>query len=124
MPRGDVYAAINALKQLRQPLHLVLRANSQKPIFLTPQKKINTTIQRFAAKFNIKIYESSVNATHLHLLIKFADRESYIRFVRAISGRLVQQLNFNWLHSPFTRIAAWGMISYQPRVRVLTRLGG
>lgn len=119
----------------KQPLHLVLRADTQKPIFLTPQKTIKTTIQRFAAKFNIKIYEKSVNATHLHLLIKFTDRESYMRFVRAVSGRLAQELKFCWLHRPFTRIVtwgsdlkrvtlyiirnqkeAWGIISYRPRV--------
>jgi len=119
---------------IKQPLHLVLRADTQKPIFLTPQKKINITIQKFAAIFNIKLYESSVNATHIHLLIKFPDRESYTRFVRAVSGQLAQHLNFNWLHTPFTRIVtwgsdlkrvtlyiiknqkeAWGMISYRPR---------
>ena len=121
---------------IKQSLHLVLRADTKKPIFLTPQKKIKTTIQKFATKFNIKIYESSVNATHIHLLIKFGDRHSYTRFVRAVSGRLAQQLDFRWFSIPFTRVVswgrelkkvnlyiiknqkeAWGIISYRPRAK-------
>jgi REP element-mobilizing transposase RayT len=92
----------------KQPLHLILRADVKKPIFLATQPTVKKIVQKFADRFNIKIYESSVNANHLHLLIQFADRESYTGFVRAISGRLAQILKFAWLHLPFTRIVFWG----------------
>ncbi len=65
-------------------------------------------ILRFARKFGVKIFESSVNANHLHLVISFKHRLLYKKFVAAVTGRIAQILKIKWLNRPFTRIIEWG----------------
>jgi putative transposase len=93
---------------IKKPLHLVLRADIEKPIFLHREDVLDKLILRFAKKFGIKIFESSVNANHLHLVISFKHRLLYKKFVAAVTGRIAQILKIKWLNRPFTRILEWG----------------
>jgi putative transposase len=93
---------------VNKPLHLVLRADVTTPVFLHREHMLNKMILRFAKKFGIKIFESSVNANHLHLVISFKHRLLYKRFVAALSGRIAKLLKIKWLNRPFTRIIEWG----------------
>jgi hypothetical protein len=90
---------------IKKPLHLVLRAEGNKPVFL-----------------------------HQDLVIGFKQRYQHHFFVSALSGQIAQLLNIKWRNRPFTRIVewgrdlknvcayviknqkeAWGLISYKPR---------
>ena len=118
----------------KKPLHIVLRIKGDRPVFLHQDPIINKIIEKFAFRFAVKIYENSVNANHLHLVISFKHRVLYQYFVSALSGQIAQSLKVKWEHRPFTRIIewgkdfkmactyviknqkeAWGLISYQPR---------
>ena len=120
----------------KKPLHLVLRAKSHQPVFLHQDPIINKIIEKWATRFTIKIYESSVNANHLHLVIGFKHRQLYQYFISAISGRIAQLFKIEWEFRPFTRIIewgsdfkntciyviknqkeAWGLINYHPRLK-------
>ena len=120
----------------KKPLHIVLRAVGNKPFFLHQDPLINKIIEKWAARFAVKIYESSVNANHLHLVIGFNHRNLYQYFVSALSGQIAQLLKMKWEFRPFTRIIewgrdfksacayviknqkeAWGIINYQPRLK-------
>ena len=120
----------------KKPLHIVLRAAGHKPVFLRQDPTINRIIRKWAACFAIKIYESSVNANHLHLVIGFKHRKLYQYFISALSGQMAQKLKIKWEFRPFTRIIqwgrdfknacsyvvknqkeAWGIITYQPRLK-------
>ena len=120
----------------KKPLHIVLRTDSNKPVFLHQDPLINSIMEKWAARFAIKIYESSVNANHLHLVIGFRHRALYHYFVSALSGQIALLLKIKWVHRPFTRIIdwgrdfknacsyaiknqkeAWGIISYEPRCK-------
>ena len=120
----------------KKPLHIVLRAAGQKPVFLHQDPLINKLIEKWSARFKIKIYENSVNANHLHLVIGFKHRNLYKHFVCALSGQITQLLKIKWEYRPFTRILewgrdfknscsyviknqkeAWGIISYQTRAK-------
>ena len=120
----------------KKPLHIVLRAGVYKPVFLHQDPLINKLIEKWAARFAIKIYESSVNANHVHLVIGFKHRKLYHYFVRALSGQIAQKLKIKWEFRPFTRIIewgrdfknacayvvknqkeAWGLISFAPRTK-------
>ena len=118
----------------KKPLHVVLRVDTEKPVFLHNDPLINQLIEHFAKKFGIQVHLNSVNANHLHLVISFKHRDFYSKFLKALSGRLAQQFKIKWLHPPFTRVLnwgrdfknacayviknqkeAWGLISYTPR---------
>ena len=120
----------------KKPLHIVLRANCDEPIFLHQDPLINKVMLKWANRFAIKIYESSVNANHLHLLIGFKHRKLYQCFISALAGQIAQLLRMKWEFRPFTRIIewgrdfknacsyviknqkeAWGMITYEPRIK-------
>ena len=120
----------------KKPLHIVLRVKNHKPNFLHQDHIINKIIEKFALRFAVKIYESSVNANHLHLVISFKHRNLYHYFVSALSGQIAQLLKIKWEFRPFTRIIescrgfksacayviknqkeACGLISYQPRAK-------
>jgi REP element-mobilizing transposase RayT len=92
----------------KKPLHLVLKADSNKPVFLHQDRIVNKLIRQFADLFGIKIYESSVNANHIHLVIGFKHRKQYQYFVSSLSGQMAQLFNLRWLYRPFTRIIEWG----------------
>ncbi len=92
----------------KKPLHLILRADSVKPVFLHQDERLNNQIKKMAAKFGIKIFESSINANHLHMVISFKHRKLYSQFVAALAGRVAQIFKIKWLHRPFTRIVDWG----------------
>ena len=118
----------------KKPLHIVLRVSDQKPVFLHQDPQINKLIEKWATRFAIKIYETSVNANHLHLVIGFRHRKLYHFFISALSGQIAQILKIKWEYRPFTRIIewgrdfknacayviknqkeAWGLISFEPR---------
>jgi hypothetical protein len=94
---------------LKEPMHLVLRANIKKSGSLLKHRgAIIRTIDKFNKRFKVKDYQKAIVANHLHLLIQFSSREEYKAWVRSVTGQLAQKLSINWSLRPFTRIVTWG----------------
>jgi REP element-mobilizing transposase RayT len=98
----------------KHPIHLVLRSNHKScRAALAYGLSVNQKILNQAAeKFNIKIYDSVFNFTHVHMVIIIPSRESYIGFIRVLTAKLsrLAKLKSGQLFTlrPFTRIADWG----------------
>jgi REP element-mobilizing transposase RayT len=107
----------------KNAMHVVLRsklANNTGWSFCVSnsrKQEIEKRIRDQASLFNIKIYQMAVNSNHLHLLIKLYTRESFSKFIKAISGIIARialgvkkgnrlGLKF-WDSRPFSRIVDW-----------------
>ena len=125
----------------KMPLHMILRGNIFRSGSLVWNTNVVTdTIERFAGKFGVKIYQKAIASNNIHMLVKFKDRKSYTRFARAVAGELARKLCIKWILRPFTRIVTWGRdfkaaiayvvqnhleavgaIKYRPRTRRIKR---
>lgn len=106
----------------KRPVHLVMRstyARGEKS-FLAPKRArlVKDLVNRAGAHQGVKIYRFANSGNHLHFVILPASRTAYLRFIRAISGRLARLvlgaergnakgIKF-WDALPFTRILEWG----------------
>lgn len=91
------------------PLHLVLRANvNSKTSLLVHLGWVEFYLQKFGQRFGVKIYRKATVSNHIHLLLKFPNRECYIKFVRAFTGALSKKFEVEWSCRPFSRIVTWG----------------
>jgi hypothetical protein len=117
----------------KHPIHLILKAD-QKGVFNPSSQKLNSLIRKTARLFNIQIYDLAVNWSHIHFLIRFKQRNDYVKFIRALSSLLTEFSNISepqcssgrspiqtaeisdstvqkrklFTLRPFTRILAWG----------------
>ncbi len=93
----------------KRPIHLVIRAQvGQSTAFTRQRDWVVSLTKKYAAKFNIQIYQSGLEYNHLHLVIKTDRRESLHSFLRATTGVLAKQLKIKWIYRPYTRVLAWG----------------
>jgi REP element-mobilizing transposase RayT len=107
----------------KNAMHVVLRSklanNTGWSLCVSHDRKqeIENVIREQARLFNIRIYQMAVNSNHLHLLIKLYTRESFSKFIKAISGIIARialgvkkgkrlGLKF-WDSRPFSRIVEW-----------------
>lgn len=112
----------------KKAMHVVLRSSIAKNelSFLSYKRraKIEKTILKQAKLFNIKVYKLAINGNHIHLLIKLYFRDSYSKFIRAVTGLIARitlgiergkaklqrgctRLRKFWDYRPFTRIVEW-----------------
>ncbi|PIT99038.1 MAG: hypothetical protein COT74_12415 [Bdellovibrionales bacterium CG10_big_fil_rev_8_21_14_0_10_45_34] len=115
----------------KKTLHLVMRSSLAKGArsFYKKDAAIYALIQRQAKRFGVKIYRFANGGNHLHLVILAQSRESYVCFVRSVSG-LTARLIMNkqrgaaraeeepnqvvgatqgfWDRRPYTSIVEWG----------------
>lgn len=119
----------------KEPLHLVLKANKSmlssgslrsRQNFIT----ITRIIKKYSIRFHIKIEQVSVQADHIHLLIRATRRYGFHYFFRVIAGQMAQclvnqgklrvtdtprsnkQANKLWKYRPFSRVVR-GFRAYQ-----------
>ena len=112
----------------KKPMHLILRSDSVK-VFTPTNKSLKNLIYRTAEKYSIKIYELALNHTHIHLVVKLKNNDSYNTFIRELTSKMAnairrffksicgaqsrQKANCVDLktilsHRPFSRILDWG----------------
>lgn len=101
----------------KRSTHLVLRLRPKLPAFFNPRdRKFRKLLFEVAAKYESQIYQLVLNHTHCHIVIKFSNRKSYVRFIRAVTSKLVKLFSeqikirlkdiFEW--RPWTRMIQWG----------------
>ena len=117
---GDVRGKRKTKRPLstKLPIHLILRANHQvarkdmAKVFAYRDQKNIRILQSVAKKFQIKVYQSVFNYTHLHLIIVIPSRKAYIGFVRVLAAKLSALAGLKrgvlFALRPYTRVANWG----------------
>ena len=92
----------------RRPIHLVLKARNSF-VLLKNRKLVSALIEKMCRRFGIQLYQVAVHADHVHLTLQIAERSSYVKWIRAVTGALVLKCaNLSWKLIPYTRIASWG----------------
>jgi len=80
----------------KDPLHVVfkIRAGSLRKGLRSAEAftLIQKLLGRYSKKFFVKIEQFSVNADHIHLLLRCAKRSLYHHFFRVLAGQIAQQL--------------------------------
>lgn len=126
--------------------HLVLRARL--PILRLKKNRalISQLLVTISKRFQVKIYNNSLNSNHLHLLVKAPTQKALQDFTRVLAGQIAQRMTkavrgkknkFSfWLKPAWKRVVRWGrdflgltqyiyknqleslgFIAYQPRKR-------
>lgn len=90
------------------PMHLVLTVKKGRDLFKR-RLWVKSLLQSHAAKFGIKVYASSIQRDHLHLIVKIPNRRNYVGFIRAVTGVMARKIGKGiWHLRPFTRVTSWG----------------
>jgi len=103
----------------KKPVHLVIKSSKARGswAFLNNRNRrgIERWLKHFAQMNHLRIYETALNWNHLHLIVRFPDRKSYLHFIRSLTGTLPRSVfGFShptetfWDFRPFTRIVEWG----------------
>jgi REP element-mobilizing transposase RayT len=102
----------------KESIHLVLRSTKAKGklSFFKYKKDIDSIINTFAAKYHIEINSSATLGNHIHLHIKLFKRDTYKKFIRAVTAAIMMKItgfcrdrpkpaNYKfWDQRPFTRV--------------------
>ncbi len=101
----------------KRSTHLVLRLKPNLPSFFNPRdRKVRKLLLEVATKYEVKTYQLILNHTHCHIVMKFSNRKSYVRYIREVTSKLVKLFSeqtkitlkdvFEW--RPWTRMIQWG----------------
>ncbi|MCB0356873.1 MAG: transposase [Bdellovibrionales bacterium] len=94
----------------KRTLHLVLK--SKKELLLNDPLNRNTFqvyLWKYSQKFNVALYNWSIQKDHVHLQIKIPSRENYKSFIRSLTGQLTREWGKGiWQVTPYTRVLHWG----------------
>ena len=134
------------MNNLKHAAHLVLRVRL--PVLRLKKNKtlISQLLSKTAERFQVKIYNNSLNSNHIHLLVKAPTQKNLHDFLRVLTGQIAQRITgvvrgkknkvSFWLRPAWKRIVHWGrdffnlhryifqnqletlrLIQYQPRKR-------
>ena len=99
-------------------MHLVLRSTQAKGDWSFTRKKnrnkIDKILSKFAALYSVKVLSMAYVGNHLHFHLKLSTRQSYCKFIKAVTSAIVMAITgvnkFKsltkafWDLRPFTRI--------------------
>lgn len=139
----------------KNPMHLCLKSSQAVGQWSFHQPRnwqlIQELVRHHCRKNGIKLIEFANAGNHLHLLIKAGNRQTYLRFIKALCGAIALKITGSnkfqalakgfWDYRPFTRVIeslrgfltakdylllnqleAVGIISYQPyRLKTVDR---
>jgi len=101
---------------IKSTMHLVLRSSraTGKWRFQATRKKWRPILERFAAKYGVRILSHGDPGNHIHLHIQLLNRQAYKPFIRAVTAAIAmavtgasrwKKLDFKfWDYRPFTRV--------------------
>ena len=79
---------------LKQSHHLTLKSHhaiGARSLF-RHKKMILSLIKKNSLKFQVKVYEYSIQGNHIHLLVKAQTREGLQNFFRVVAGHIAQRI--------------------------------
>jgi hypothetical protein len=134
------------MKSMNKAEHVVLRSRYSVLRLKKNKSLISGLLFEGAEKFQVKVYNNSLNSNHIHLLVKAPSQKNLNDFLRFLAGQIAQRItgavrgkknHFSfWLKPVWRRIVYWGrdffnlqsyiyknqletlgLIPYQPRIR-------
>jgi len=122
---------INCQKALHTVIKSSLAKGTQSLKALHNEEMVWQIISQQAAKNDIKLYSYANAGNHLHMLLRAKTRESYVKFIRAITGLIARhvlkaergraQNKKFWDARPFTRIVHFGRHDFHKVKKYLLR---
>ncbi len=98
----------------KHAIHLTLKSDLT-GVFNPGNRSLEKLLETAAEKFQVRIYSSALNWSHIHCVIKIKDRKDYNAFIRVLTSALAIKIrkykNFTgkvFTLRPFTRILSWG----------------
>jgi len=99
----------------KHPIFMTLKS-THTSFFNPSTRSLERVIREYAAKYQIKIHEFSLNWTHIHFAISIPSKENYLAFIRTLTAEIVRLLskalgkNLKGLFDlrPHSRIVTWG----------------
>jgi REP element-mobilizing transposase RayT len=90
---------------------------------------IRQLLKQLGHRYQVTVYEHSVNSNHLHLVVRAKTRKGFQDFLRVFSGQVAQKITKTfkgislktsfWEFPPFTRILEWGRAFLTARQYIL-----
>ena len=106
------------MKRMKQAEHVVLRARYSVLRLKKNKSLISGLLFEGGEKFQVKIYNNSLNSNHIHLLVKAPSQKKLHDFLRFLAGQIAQRITgavrgkknrFSfWLKPVWRRIVHWG----------------
>jgi len=106
------------MKRMKQAEHVVLK--SRFPVLRIKKNKplISGLLFEGAEKFQVKVYNNSLNSNHIHLLVRAHSQKNLHDFLRFLAGQIAQRITgavrgkknrFSfWLKPIWRRLVHWG----------------
>ncbi len=113
----------------------------QSPHLTRFRKPITDLFNKFSKDFNVKLYELAICGDHIHFVALFPNKDSYVKFIKALTGTIARKHKIKFKFRPWSRILAWGRalkiaikytlqnhlesigaIPYQPRAKAKARI--
>jgi REP element-mobilizing transposase RayT len=106
------------MKRMKRAEHVVLRTRFAVLRFKNNQALISRLLFEGAEKFQVKVYNNSLNSNHIHLLVRAHSQKNLHNFLRFFAGQIAQRITgavrgkknkFSfWLKPVWRRIVHWG----------------
>jgi REP element-mobilizing transposase RayT len=106
------------MKRMKQAEHVILRARYSVLRLKKNKSLISGLLFEGAEKFQVKVYNNSLNSNHIHLLVKAPSQKNLHDFLRFLAGQIAQKITgavrgkknrFSfWLNPIWRRIVYWG----------------
>lgn len=81
--------------------------------------RIRTIIEKFSAKYGVKVYSFANVGNHLHFHIQLSNRHSYRSFIRAVTGAIAMAVTGTSRWKKLKSVAKDRFWDYRPFTRVL-----
>ncbi len=98
----------------KHAIHLILKSDLT-GVFNPGNRRLEQLIRSTAERFHVRIYETALNWSHIHCVIRIKDRNNYNALIRVLTSTLAIKIrkykNFTgkvFTLRPFTRILNWG----------------
>jgi len=77
---------------MKQAEHVILRARYSVLRLKKNKSLISGLLFEGAEKFQVKVYNNSLNSNHIHLLLKARSQKNLNNFLRFLAGQIAYQL--------------------------------
>lgn len=92
----------------KMPIHFVLKAQNHW-LLLRQRHDINSILHDMSKRFGVKLYKVTVNADHVHLVVRLHSRDLYRKWIRSTTSLLVRRVRgLRFTLRPYSRIVTWG----------------
>lgn len=90
-------------------MKIVLRGDIKKSgSLLKYRKEIDGYFKKFQNQFGVRVYKYALVSNHIHFVALFGSRDSYRKFIRALTGTIARRTKIVWIFKPWSRILSWG----------------